>query len=130
MLPTVAVTDALISLFSHVVPTDRSAEIPTPWIKWINDVRLNHSKILGSLVATQVDGEQITSFVLGIGLNVGAAPALADDGWAGQGIDVAQPTVFRELLKTLAVRIREMRDRAGRATIYRAYQERLGGVGS
>jgi biotin-(acetyl-CoA carboxylase) ligase len=137
MLPTVAVTDALISLFSQIVTTDRSAEVPTPWIKWVNDVCLDHSKISGSLVSTQVEGEQITSFVLGIGLNVGAAPTLADDAWAGpatslagQGIDVALPNVFRELLKTLAHRICEMRDRAGRAAIFRAYQERLGGVGS
>jgi BirA family biotin operon repressor/biotin-[acetyl-CoA-carboxylase] ligase len=45
-------------------------------IKWINDLLLCESKVGGVLARTQTQGDILTAAVLGIGLNVQAAPEL------------------------------------------------------
>jgi BirA family biotin operon repressor/biotin-[acetyl-CoA-carboxylase] ligase len=64
-LPTVAVVDAVRALTAGAL---------RPGIKWVNDVLLDGRKIAGVLTATQTQGERLTAVLLGIGLNVSAAP--------------------------------------------------------
>lgn len=136
MLPTVAVTDTLGSLIDQFFLGKRQGNLPLPWIKWVNDVYLNEAKISGSLVSSQVNGDQIVSFVLGIGLNVGAVPDIADESFFGgatslaeNGLSVTLSDVFSELLKALEKRITQLQEPGGRAEIYGDYRRRLGGLG-
>lgn len=45
-------------------------------IKWVNDVLVDGAKVAGVLAYTQSRGRTVSSVVLGIGLNVGTAPAI------------------------------------------------------
>jgi biotin-(acetyl-CoA carboxylase) ligase len=136
MLPTVAVTDVLISLMNKSALNAGTLQVPTPWIKWVNDVYLDDSKISGSLVSSQVVEDQIVSFVLGIGLNVATAPDLEGQTHFGgatslrqEGLEVPLGEVFQGLMKALATRIPQLREPSGRAQISSDYHGRLGGIG-
>ena len=65
MLPALAVVDAVRTLTGGAV---------RPGIKWVNDLLVEGRKIGGGLTATQVQGEQVSSLLLGIGVNVAEAP--------------------------------------------------------
>lgn len=65
MLPVVALVDAIRSLAGGAL---------RPGIKWVNDVLIDGRKVGGVLTATQTQGERVSSILLGIGLNVAAAP--------------------------------------------------------
>ncbi len=67
MLPAVALVDAV---------RDVTGGALRPGIKWVNDVLLDGRKIGGVLTATQTQGDRVSSVLLGIGLNVGTAPAV------------------------------------------------------
>jgi biotin-(acetyl-CoA carboxylase) ligase len=136
MLPTVAVTDFLMELTGLTGPDGVRTRAAHPWIKWVNDVYINDAKLSGSLVSSQVVGDQITSFVLGIGLNVGVVPELGDDQLFGgatslklEGLHVTLAETLQGLLRTLASRIRQMTGTAGRSRIQADYVARLGGIG-
>lgn len=71
MLPAVAVTDVL----SQLARTDPgAAEVG---IKWVNDILIGGQKAGGVLTSARSQDGRIESCVLGIGLNVAAAPAVA-----------------------------------------------------
>lgn len=136
MLPTVAVTDFLLDSTERIEPDGARPSAASPWIKWVNDVYVNDAKLAGSLVSSQIVGDQITSFVLGIGLNVRAVPEFGDDQlFAGatslkqEGLPVTLAETFRGMLKALAVRVRQMTGSAGRSRIRADYASRLGGIG-
>jgi len=65
MLPVVALVDAIRSLGGGAL---------RPGIKWVNDVLVDGRKVGGVLTSTQTQGERVGSILLGIGLNVAAAP--------------------------------------------------------
>jgi biotin-(acetyl-CoA carboxylase) ligase len=65
MLPTLAVLDAVNTV---------SAGAIRPGIKWVNDVLVDGRKIAGVLTATEIQGDRVEAVLLGIGLNVAAAP--------------------------------------------------------
>jgi biotin-(acetyl-CoA carboxylase) ligase len=64
-LPAVAVVEAIHALTGGAL---------RPGIKWVNDLLVEGRKIGGVLTATQVQGEHVSSALLGIGLNVATAP--------------------------------------------------------
>lgn len=65
MLPAVAVVEAVHALGASAVRAR---------IKWVNDILIEGGKVAGVLTSTQVLGERITHFVMGIGLNVACSP--------------------------------------------------------
>jgi BirA family biotin operon repressor/biotin-[acetyl-CoA-carboxylase] ligase len=65
MLPAVAVLDAVHAL---------SGGSLRPGIKWVNDVLVDGRKIAGVLAASEIQGDRVRAVLLGIGLNVVAAP--------------------------------------------------------
>jgi biotin-[acetyl-CoA-carboxylase] ligase BirA-like protein len=67
MLPAVAVVEAIRALAG---PT------PPARIKWVNDILIEGRKVAGVLTSTQVLGERITHFIMGIGLNVACSPGI------------------------------------------------------
>jgi BirA family biotin operon repressor/biotin-[acetyl-CoA-carboxylase] ligase len=99
-----------------------------PGIKWVNDVLVDGRKVGGVLTASQTQGERVASILLGIGLNVAAAPlvaptpsvprvgSLADAGvkttWAAAAL-----AVLEALGRRLAALVRE-----GRGTLVDAYR--------
>lgn len=82
-------------------------------IKWVNDILIDGAKVCGVLAHTQQEGENVTSAVLGIGLNVlttpvleatpfvPAAAALKDFMPGRRGIDV------RDVLRKLCISLSE-----------------------
>jgi biotin-[acetyl-CoA-carboxylase] ligase BirA-like protein len=81
-------------------------------VKWVNDILIGSAKVCGVLVRVQTQGDQTTSAVLGIGLNVKSRPqsvtsafvssatCLADHADLGAGGSEGQ--VFQRLLKKLS----------------------------
>ena len=65
MLPAVAVVDAVRALTGGALRTG---------IKWVNDVLVGERKIGGVLTATEIRGDRVDAVLLGVGLNVAAAP--------------------------------------------------------
>jgi len=99
-----------------------------PGIKWVNDVLLDGRKIGGVLAASQTLGDELTSVVLGLGLNVKATPSVeptpfvpAAGSLAAAGADVALPAVFLAVLAGLARRMGEL-VRRGPAGLLEAYR--------
>lgn len=71
MLPAVAVVDALVELAPP-------GSLPSGLgIKWVNDILIDGRKMGGVLTSARSQDGRIGSFVLGIGLNVGLAPAVS-----------------------------------------------------
>jgi biotin-[acetyl-CoA-carboxylase] ligase BirA-like protein len=68
MLPAVAAVDALADL------GDKDRGLTGLGIKWVNDILVDGRKIGGVLTSARSQDGRIGSCVLGIGLNVGAAP--------------------------------------------------------
>jgi biotin-(acetyl-CoA carboxylase) ligase len=64
-LPAVAVVEAVHALTGGAL---------RPGIKWVNDLLVGGRKIGGVLTATQVQGDDVSSALLGIGLNVATTP--------------------------------------------------------
>lgn len=48
-------------------------------IKWVNDILINNDKISGVLTQTQTIGENVSSAIIGIGLNITQTPRLVPD---------------------------------------------------
>lgn len=98
-----------------------------PGLKWPNDVMVGERKLAGILAESVVDGGVVSSVVVGIGLNVNAAPhgavCLAEIG--GQPLDVA--TVFAEMLNALDVSTASARYPGALMTIGRRVRVELDG---
>lgn len=67
MLPAVALVEAVRAT---------TGERLRPGIKWVNDVLLDGRKIGGVLTATQTQGDNVRSVLVGIGLNVSTTPSV------------------------------------------------------
>lgn len=48
-------------------------------IRWLNDIFIGNRKLAGVLTQTQIQGNQVTGALIGIGLNVRAAPVIQSD---------------------------------------------------
>jgi biotin-(acetyl-CoA carboxylase) ligase len=134
MLPTLAVTDLLRA--TRTTDQDGSTDSRRCWIKWINDVFLGSGKVAGSLVSTQVNGDRIESFVMGIGLNLAVAPGLDSTGFVGRttalrevGIELSLAAAFTALRGHLARRITRLRQPGGPEALFRDYHRRSGTIG-
>jgi BirA family biotin operon repressor/biotin-[acetyl-CoA-carboxylase] ligase len=134
MLPTLAVTDALCELAGTAAHRRDAASLFR--IKWVNDVFAGDRKVSGSLVATQVNGEGIESFVLGIGVNVEVAPRLDANRFPGEatslralGIELPLPGIFDALRQALARRLDQLGTPAGPSALFADYCRRSGVVG-
>jgi biotin-(acetyl-CoA carboxylase) ligase len=118
MLPVVALVDAI-----------RAVTGLRPGIKWVNDVLVDGRKVGGVLTASQTQGDRVSAVLLGIGLNVAAAPtvartpfapsvgSLAETG-ARTTWDEAAAAVLAALGRRLAVLVAE-----GPAELIEAYRE-------
>jgi BirA family biotin operon repressor/biotin-[acetyl-CoA-carboxylase] ligase len=108
-------------------------------IKWVNDILVDGHKVSGVLARTQTQGQRIGSVVLGIGLNVEAAPEVTPDVFTprvGCLRDLAQPAeavtpgrVLAGLTAALERRYLELLS-GGLTTLVEAYRGRslvLGG---
>jgi biotin-(acetyl-CoA carboxylase) ligase len=92
--------------------------------------------VAGSLVSSQVNGDWIESFVLGIGLNLAVTPTLGAAGWfvratalSASGIELALAAAFPALRDQLARRIVQLQQLDGPEQFFRAYQKRSGIIG-
>lgn len=81
-------------------------------IKWPNDILVKEKKICGILIENQLQGNTLSSSVVGVGLNIlqeifliGTATSLAKI--TGETYDL--PTELNELLSTLEVRYLQLR---------------------
>lgn len=120
----VAVIDAVRSLLPQTVALR---------LKWPNDVLANGAKLAGILLEARSDPDgQVEWVVLGIGINVAAAPA-ADyptgclSGLAGRAIDVAM--VLERLVQAVAAWT-ERWDRQGFAPVRTAWLASAAGLGA
>jgi len=100
MLPAVAVVDGIRALAG---PNIRAQ------IKWVNDILIEGRKVAGVLTSTQVLGERITHFVMGIGMNVACSPEIpltpfvpAVGSLAEAGVHASLTEVLLRLLSCLA----------------------------
>ena len=81
-------------------------------LKWPNDVLVGPAKLAGILVE-RVDGTSGTAAVVGIGLNVSAAPAGATSLLAAGFADVSKTTLLATLLDVFGARYGGWRDAGG-----------------
>ena len=103
-------------------------------LKWPNDVLLGGKKAGGILVETGLAGEQLDYAVIGIGLNIGAAPppemvdfpATSLQAEAGAGLDRVQ--VLRAVLERMQMHYAQIGPDSGRA-LHQAWSARLAWLG-
>lgn len=79
--------------------------------KWVNDIVINNAKVCGVLTYTQAEGTTVTGAVIGIGLNVEAAPEIETTVFVPEAVSirdlvgeegtVSQGAIFKDLLKRL-----------------------------
>lgn len=106
MLPTLAVVDAVDAL------TDGALR---PGIKWVNDLLLDGRKLAGVLAASQVQGDEMSAILVGIGLNVTTAPPVPPTPFvpavsclAQAGVRTSWAEAARFVMAALGRRLREM----------------------
>lgn len=124
MLPAVAVVDALSALF------DFGRRPGGLGIKWVNDILVDGRKIGGVLTSARSLDGRIRSAVLGIGLNVAAAPVVPPTPFT-PGVTCLRDCIFlpedgltmvlRSLLSAVAVRFEEL-VREGPEPLLQAYR--------
>jgi biotin-[acetyl-CoA-carboxylase] ligase BirA-like protein len=122
LVPTLAARDALVAA---------SASVLSPRIKWVNDLYLDDGKVGGVLTRTQVMGARAELLLVGIGVNVRSAPALALSPFvprAAAAREVELGVLLRETLTALERRHREALDRgfASMLAEYRAASNVIG----
>ena len=103
--------------------------------KWPNDVLAGGAKIAGILLEAAKDTAGRPWLVIGIGLNVVAAPPMQDVAWPATAMarHLANPPSARVLLEDLAPRLALWSARLGRdgfAPLRAAWMQRAYGVGS
>lgn len=81
---------------------DRADEVR---IKWPNDVLVARRKIAGVLIRTEVQGDRVTSAVLGIGLNVNSTELEAELGATSLRLETGREQDRRSLLNELCLRL-------------------------
>lgn len=120
MLPAVAAVDAVRAMTGGALQ---------PGIKWVNDVLLDGRKIGGVLTATLSQGDRLGAVLVGIGLNVAAAPPVPPTPFvpavgclAAAGADVTVADAFAALLAALGRRFTDV-VRAGPDGLLEAYRE-------
>lgn len=120
----------LLSLVAAVACADAVADLCAGdvGIIWPNDVLVDGAKIAGILCETSLGGRGVDWVVAGIGLNVLAAPAIADARWrptslAAAGFAGSRLDAAAGLLRALAVRYGQWR-REGAEAIRAAYADR------
>jgi biotin-[acetyl-CoA-carboxylase] ligase BirA-like protein len=120
MLPAVTVVEAVRAATGGAV---------RPGIKWVNDIVVPAGKLAGVLTATQVLGGDIDLVVIGIGINVAAAPrveptpfvpAVACVSRCEGGERVTLPAVLWAVLDALAARLSVL-DREGPSRTWHDY---------
>jgi biotin-(acetyl-CoA carboxylase) ligase len=120
MLPAVALVAAVAEVTAGAI---------RPGIKWVNDVLCQGRKVGGVLTTTSTRGDRARSAVLGIGLNVGCAPAVAPTPFVpevGSLGELATPApslgaLLWALLGELGRRIAEL-ERCGPEPLWTAYR--------
>jgi BirA family biotin operon repressor/biotin-[acetyl-CoA-carboxylase] ligase len=119
MLPAVAAVEGI---------TEASGGTSRPGIKWVNDVLIAGRKVAGVLAATRSSGDRITEVVLGIGVNVAAAPEVrltpfvpAVGSLAGAGVEVSLADVLAAILGAVAARFQQLRAE-GPGALHEAYR--------
>jgi len=120
LLAAVAVAEAL----AQVLP-ERAGEVG---IAWPNDVLVGGRKLAGILCELSADQERVSWAVIGIGVNVRAAPALADARWTPAALAELGPAPARAdllvaLLDALGRRYRDWLDNGPRGVLA-AFAER------
>jgi biotin-[acetyl-CoA-carboxylase] ligase BirA-like protein len=84
-IPGFAVGFPLLAAVSVLETLDQLAGLAgRATVKWINDILIDAAKVAGFIVHIQTQGDQVTSAVLGIGLNVEAKPQLETDSFVPQ----------------------------------------------
>ena len=59
-------------------------------IRWVNDIIIDHYKVGGVLVQTQIQGKIIDKVVVGIGLNVDISPEIKNDQFVNKAAHINQ----------------------------------------
>ncbi|MEZ4759614.1 MAG: biotin--[acetyl-CoA-carboxylase] ligase [Flavobacteriales bacterium] len=96
-------------------------------IKWPNDVLVERRKIAGVLIRTEVQGERVTSAVVGIGLNVNSTELEAELGATSLRLETGREQDREALLSELCHRFEHhlATFRSGDQTWAASYTERL-----
>ena len=99
-----------------------------PGIKWVNDVLVAGQKVAGVLTATQVQGDEVSAILVGIGLNVTTAPPVPPTPFVPSVTCLAEagvPTTWAEaasfVMAALGRRMREVETR-GAGCLLDAYR--------
>lgn len=104
MLPAVAAVSAI---------EKSSTQVPSPGIKWVNDILCEGKKVAGVLSASEVVGNRVSAIFFGIGMNLAVAPqvnptpfvpttgCLSEWDWTfNEGPKVVLPILMSELSHT------------------------------
>jgi BirA family biotin operon repressor/biotin-[acetyl-CoA-carboxylase] ligase len=116
-LPAVAVVDAIRGAGGRA------------GIKWVNDIEIGARKVGGVLVTSRCTGARLDHVLLGVGVNVATAPALAPTpvvsaatALAAEGLDVTLGGILAGVLSALARRWQSLRE-DGPAPLVAAYAD-------
>lgn len=119
MLPAVALVEAIEAMTGGSLRAG---------IKWVNDILIEGRKVGGVLTATQSQGNRLSAVLLGIGLNLAAAPAVAPTPFvpavgslAAAGANIALGDAIESVLAALSRRASELVTR-GPETLLAAYR--------
>jgi len=120
MLPAVALVEAVRAMTGGTL---------RPGIKWVNDVLLDDRKIGGVLTATQTQRDRLSAILVGIGLNLAAAPPAPPTPFvpavgclAEAGAKVTTSDAFASVLAALGERLTDVL-REGPQSLLDAYRE-------
>jgi BirA family biotin operon repressor/biotin-[acetyl-CoA-carboxylase] ligase len=110
---------------ADIVPTDRAVRV-----KWPNDVLVDGGKVAGILPESSIgqDGK-VEYVVLGIGVNVGFAPVLAEMRYPGARLGGTVEDTLQKLAASLSARLAEWRSEGFQA-IRVAWLAKAGPVGA
>ncbi len=109
---------------ADIVPQDRSVRL-----KWPNDVLVDGGKIAGILPESSVgEGGKVEHVVMGIGVNVGFAPKLAEMRYPGAALGGSVEAALGNLAHALARRLAQWRHE-GFGTIRAEWLAQAGPIG-
>ena len=109
---------------ADIVPAGRDVRL-----KWPNDVLVDGGKVAGILPESAVGaGGEVEHVVMGIGVNVGLAPRLADMRYPGAALGGSVEETLEKLSASLASRLVQWRSK-GFATVRAAWLAKAGPLG-